>query len=290
MRIKHYQRLQKIILFVFVIISVIFLISHLSSVYINNNVRYYPDYDQLDLIPILEKNELSNDDYKTLFYQTGLGPSAIDEIRSRTNYDHTMITSYQDDFFYPMPFAPFRSGVITPLYSVNEKGQRSYGFEFAPYHNGYVFVTDSTHTLGFRHGHSAVITDSERGESIEALTLGETSSLVSVTSWRYRPTFIMLKLKNTNQETLDEIAQYAIDELLDIPYDLTVGFLSPKNPPLEKIKGTHCSHLVWYLFMQFGYDVDADGGWLVTPQDIMYSDMFEVVQIYGLNPDDFWSD
>jgi hypothetical protein len=40
--------------------------------------------------------------------------------------------------------------------------------------------------------------------------------------------------------------------------------------------------------MQFGYDADYDGSWLVTPKDIANSDLFEIVQIYGVDPADIW--
>ena len=74
----------------------------------------------------------------------------------------------------------------------------------------------------------------------------------------------------------------------NIPYGLTIGLLSKKNPNLINIKSTQCSHLVWYPFKQFGYDIDSDGSWLVTPKDIANSDLFEVVQIYGVDPSDIW--
>ena len=98
----------------------------------------------------------------------------------------------------------------------------------------------------------------------------------------------MLKLKDTSQETLDEIAEFAKNNLLDIPYGLTVGLTSKKNPSPDNIISTQCSHVVWYPLMQFGYDVDYDGSWLVTPKDIENSDLFEIVQIYGVDPADIW--
>lgn len=288
MTIFFSKRFQKIVTLVILILFLTVLGMHFSGVYINHHIRYYPDYQKIDLYPILEKNELSQEDYKTLFYQTGLGPIAIDELRAKDNYSHEMILSFQEDFFADTPYIPFRDGFVTAAYNVDEEGNRVNAFDLAPYHNGYVFLTNASHTLGWRHGHTAIITDEISGESIEALTLGEDSTLSSVSSWRRRPTFIMLRLKDVPQETLDDIASYAKENLVGIPYHLTVGLFSPKNPPIDELSGTHCSHLVWYPFMQFGYDIDSDGGWLVSPHDIMHSELFEVVQIYGLDPDDFW--
>ena len=51
---------------------------------------------------------------------------------------------------------------------------------------------------------------------------------------------------------------------------------------------THCSHLVWQAYKHFGYDIDSDGGPLVTCNDIARSDLLEVVQVYGFDPDALW--
>ena len=73
--------------------------------------------------------------------------------------------------------------------------------------------------------------------------------------------------------------------ILDIPYGLLTGI--PNKEP-DTIKKTQCSHLVWYPYKHFGYDIDSDGSWLVTPKDIANSDLFEVVQVYGVNPEEIW--
>jgi hypothetical protein len=98
----------------------------------------------------------------------------------------------------------------------------------------------------------------------------------------------MLKLKDADEEKLNDIASFSKKYMHDIPYVLTIGLLSKKNPETEKINGTQCSHLVWYPFKNFGYDIDSDGSWLVTPKDITNSDLFEVVQIYGVDPSEIW--
>ena len=36
-----------------------------------------------------------------------------------------------------------------------------------------------------------------------------------------------------------------------------------------------------------GYDIDRSGGNIVTVQDILYHPDFEIVQIYGVDPDEF---
>ena len=61
----------------------------------------------------------------------------------------------------------------------------------------------------------------------------------------------------------------------------------PDKAPAD-LKKTQCSHLVWYPYAQFGYDIDSDGSWLVTPKDITNSEYLEVVQVYGVDPEEIW--
>ena len=163
-----------------------------------------------------------------------------------------------------------------------------YGFNLAPYENGYILLTKATHSLGWRHGHAGIVTDADNQETLEAVLLGTDTTLQDINKWRVYPSFMMLKLKDTSQETLDEIAEFAKNNMLGVPYGLTVGLASKKNPAPHNIKTTQCSHVVWYPLMQFGYDTDSDGTWLVTPKDIANSDLFEIVQIYGVDPSEIW--
>ena len=247
-----------------------------------------PDYAKTDISLILDKENLSEYDYKELFYQTGLGKTAVDEIlKGEDGKDRVL--KFQENFFKDTKVLCESIGIITSQESiVNDEGKLIYGFDLAPYDNGYVLITKATHSLGWRHGHAAIITDAENKETLEAVILGSNTRLQNVDNWRVYPSFMMLKLKDTSQETLDEVAKFAKDNLYDIPYGLTVGLTEKKNPNPEKIKTTQCSHLAWYPFMQYGYDVDSDGSWLVTPKDIANSDLFEVVQIYGVDPKDIW--
>jgi len=67
---------------------------------------------------------------------------------------------------------------------------------------------------------------------------------------------------------------------------LTTGILSKKNQ--KNPNRTHCAHLVWRAFKQFGIDLDSNGGKIVKPQDIANSPHLEVVQIYGFHPEKLW--
>ena len=281
--IKH----KKIFIFVMILVLISLVIQIMNAV-IEPMGYFHPDYDKINISPILNKEIFSENDYKELLYQTGLGKTAIDEImKEQGGIDK--IFKFQEDFFRNNNALCESIGIITSQESiVNSKGKAMYGFDLAPYENGYVLITKATHSLGWRHGHAAIVTDAEKGETLEAILLGSNSQLQDINKWRVYPSFIMLKLKDTSQDTLNAIAGFAKNNLNGIPYGLTVGLTSRKNPNPENISSTQCSHLVWYPFMQFGYDVDSDGSWLVTPKDIANSDLFEVVQIYGVNPKEIW--
>ncbi len=279
----------KKILVISLILLTIYTLVSIMEMIIEPMGYIYPDYEKTDLLPILNKTELSEDDYKEIFYQTGLGKTAVDEILKNKDSGNNMIIKYQDNFFRKNNIICEAIGIITSQESlVNEENKPIYGFDLAPIKNGYVLVTKATHSLGWRHGHAAIVTNADNNETLEAVILGSNTMLQNINKWRVYPSFMMLKLKDTSQETLNEIAKFAKDNLNDLPYGLTIGLTSKKNPDPEAIKSTQCSHLVWYPFMQNGYNVDSDGSWLVTPKDIAKSDLFEVVQVFGVDPRSIW--
>lgn len=287
-----YEKIKNIrhkkLIFTALVLLAIFLIISVMEVLIEPAGYFRPDYDKTDISSILAKENYTEDDYKELFYQTGLGKTAVDEIMKDEN-GADKILDYQENFFKTNNILCEPIGIITSQESiVNSEGKSMYGFNLAPYENGYVLITKATHSLGWRHGHAAIITDAENKETLEAVILGSNTRFQNINKWRIYPSFIMLKLKDTSQETLNNIAEFAKNNLNDITYGLTVGLTSKKNPDPDDISSTQCSHLAWYPFMQYGYDVDSDGSWLVTPKDIANSDLFEVVQIYGVNPEAIW--
>ncbi|MDW5299136.1 MAG: hypothetical protein SA378_03210 [Sedimentibacter sp.] len=286
-KIKHTKHKKSA--FIITAILLIFTIITIMEAIIEPAGYIRPDYSKTDISTILENNTISEENYKELFYQTGLGKTAIDEILKDKDSGIAKILKFQEIFFKENNISCESIGIITSQESiVNAEGKIMYGFNLAPYENGYVLITKATHSLGWRHGHAAIITDAEKGETLEAVILGSDTILQNINKWRTYPSFIMLKLKDTSSETLNEIANFAKNNLIDIPYGLTIGLTSNKNPDPKSIKSTQCSHLAWYPFMQFGYDVDSDGSWLVTPKDIANSDLFEVVQIYGVDPNEIW--
>lgn len=280
--------LKKLLILLFVISSIILIIAVRTRL-TKPLAHVKPDYDKISIVKLLDKKELSDEDYKNIFYQTGLGASAIDSLLADKANGKNKILEFQENFFKDVNIFYQKITPITYQESVlDDNGNIVFGTELAPYENGYILVTRATYSAGWRHGHAAIITDSKYGEILEAAVLGEDSQIASIDSWRYYPNFILLKLKNAEQSELDEIAEFAVKALYKVPYRLTVGIFSSKYKDGINPAGTHCSHLVWYPFKKFGYDLDSNGGILITPQDIANSPYLEVVQVYGFNPKDLW--
>lgn len=280
---------RKIIVFLISIIFIFFIAIYTLEIVIEPQGYVSPSYEKIDITHFLAQETLSGDDYKVLFYQTGLGKVAIDELLKNKETGKDDIQEFQYNFFANKNILCEKIGIITSQESfIDNKGTYKYGFNLAPFQNGYVLITKATHSMGWRHGHAAIVTDAEKGETLEAVILGQNSQFQDINKWKTYPSFMMLKLKDTSPETLNEIASFSREYMYDEPYGLLIGLFSPKNPEPNSIKGTQCSHLVWYPFMQYGYDIDSDGWWLVTPKDIANSDLFEIVQIYGVDPDDIW--
>ena len=98
---------------------------------------------------------------------------------------------------------------------------------------------------------------------------------------------MVLRLKNATLEERLAIARDAEEQLKGIPYTLIVGIFMAKDQGTMP-EGTHCSHLVWQAYKNAGYDIDPDGGPVVTCRDIANSPYFEIVQTYGFDPLSGW--
>ena len=85
----------------------------------------------------------------------------------------------------------------------------------------------------------------------------------------------MLRLK-ASDEARESVAAYARKVLVGIPYRLGAGMVGDKDMN-GRFWGTQCAHIVWAAYERMGYDVDGDGGWLVTPSDFLESGWLEVV-------------
>lgn len=281
-RVKRITKKLAILLVIFICIL------YSLNWFIEKDGAWRPEYTKVELESILGKEEFSEEDYHTVLLQTGLGRDATDELLKENigNTRERVFEQYQDNFFSSGVYECRQIGMITNEERIRDRdGFPVKGFEIPSLENGDVIITKATHSIGWRHGHAAIVTDASKGETLEAILWGYNSVFQKTSKWQTYPTFILLRLKDDEADVADQIAQYAKKNIYDIPYGLFTGI--PNKAP-EGIKKTQCSHLVWYPYAHFGYDIDSDGSWLVTPKDIANSDSFEVVQVFGVNPDEIW--
>jgi len=165
--------------------------------------------------------------------------------------------------------------IIKEEYKESENGQREYLPKFTDIQNGDILVTDSTYCFCFRHGHAALVVDAEKGITLEAFGIGTESELSKLSEWRRYPHVKVLRLK-APAEIRTNVASYAVQNMRGIPYMLSPGAIDDKD--MDGVYwGTQCAHLIWAAFQAYGYDTDGDGGWLVTPEDFVRSDILYVV-------------
>lgn len=247
-----------------------------------------------------EGEKLSERDYELLFRQTGLGRAAVDFLIG--NNREQELLGLQEMFFADVTVECEANTIVT-------REERITADASIPYvENGDILITFNSHALGWRNGHAAMVVDAEKRLTLEARVLGTSTTVMSMNHWESYPSFVVLRLKNTTKEQREAIASYAVENLTDIPYRLEAGVMERLKKLLTTslarmkatgadhadnlagnggtaittLSGTHCAHLVWYAYEYFGYDLDSDGGMIVTPGDIFESPLLEIVQIYGM--------
>ena len=250
----------------------------LGAVYSMHAWEYWrPDYEKTDILPILEKRELSEEDYKVLYAQTGLTKLGIDDLLSEGKAGR--ILQIQELYFKPFTvendcFAPF-----TYMAEIN------WNALLTTLKDGDILISATTFTSWFRYGHSALVVDGADKLVVESVSPGERSELASALEFTDRASFMVLRAKA--EETLRrEVAKYARENLVNLPYRLTMGIFFKKFK--QTPTASHCSHLVWYAYKKYGIDLDSTGGGVVTPRDIARSLNLELVQTFGFNPEKLW--
>ncbi len=261
------RKLMKI-LWLMVIIS-----SYISSVfYTEYHTRYNPDYDEIDISFLIEKTEYTDYEYELIFMQTGLGKCAVDTLKNKAD-----LLTFQKNFF---DIPEYKCEIVTPV-SFGERVTNG-SVKFAPIQNGDVLVSLNSHVMSWRCGHAGIVVDAKEGTTLEAVVIGQNTKTQNITKWKKYPSFIILRLKDADNIEREEIANSAIEYLNDKPYRTFIGVYPKKYCCISEAKGTQCAHLVWMAYAANGYDIDSNKGLVVTPHDIMNSDLFEIVQVYGI--------
>lgn len=263
-----------------------------------------PECPQENLLPILQKEALTEADYALLFHQTGLARPGIDELYASNR--QWELLGLQQRFFASAEVECSSCNLVTRSERLTNFRSIVYGVDFLPtVQTGDILITFNGHVFGWRSGHAAIVVDAKERLTLEAIMPGCDSGICSLESWEEYPGFALLRLKGASAEEREEIAAYAREYLTGLPYSLTaltcegegrkamrgIDVLGAKDAPpaprneasaSAQLSGTQCAHLVWYAYYHFGYDLDSDGGFVVTPHDIYHSGLLELVQIYGL--------
>ena len=249
----------------------------------HQNSIYTPSYPRTDLKPILDKQNITQIDSQILFMQTGLSSSAISHLQSNQNWK-TRIIEYQEQFFHQVKTECqplFGTLVMTEVAKdQSEINQIPPIIDTRP---GDILVSFSTHTLGWRHGHSALVIDETK--TLESRVIGQNSSYDTIRRWQEYPCFAVLRVKGLTDVQLAQVLSYSVSNLYDIPYRLTgeIFFRSPEQYDHTGF-GVNCSSLIWYAYQSAGIELDSNGGPFTTPYDLLSSDQVEIIQIYGINP------
>lgn len=226
----------------------------------------------------LENQEgLTEKEYAFIFSETGLGKSAVDSLGGNPE----KIREYRQYYLADKDYGCVRNGVFAcHEYITDSEGCAIQNPPFANLENGDIIITLSIHSLGWRHGHAAIVVDAEKGITAQAVMIGEKSALGSVNEWYGFPLVAVLRAKDVDADVRNEIARFTEEKLIGIEYSLMSGLFSGRDadtiPP-----ATHCAHYVWYAYNCFGIDIDSNGGRIVTPKEILHSDKLEIVQVYG---------
>lgn len=264
---------------IILILVVILLVRHFYN-NSDNVLLWTPNIEYQDIDSIIEKEVLTEEDYITIFNQTGISPNSVNEILK--NNDISIIKELNTLYFDRQEIEqkylcfPF----TTMEYNVNESTP------IVPLKDGDILINFSTSTLDWRHGHSALVIDAENDKTIEHTLVGAQSHMGTISSWGKQPKFVVLRYED--EEIINKVVEFAKENLIGVDYDIFVGIDGKKDKSDEKRKyASNCSHIVWQAFKSQGIDIDSNGGVFVTPNDIALSNKLKVVQIMGIDTTEY---
>ena len=177
---------------------------------VDASARVLPSYAREDISALLEKESWTEEDYRTLYLQTGLGRSALDEMQG----DAERILEFQDALYYEGELAHEEVAITTKR---DIFADASYRAPIVDLQNGDVLVTSTCHSFGWRNGHAALVVNARNRSTLESVSLGVPSVVNTYgDDWfRYGTNFMVLRLKDADESARDAIAQTALERLGD---------------------------------------------------------------------------
>ncbi len=279
--------------------------------------HYTPDYGAVDIAVLLDGRVLTDADYQLIFRQTGLAPAGVEQLREECSGEVEHALLFLQNRFFAEPEITCRrdmflvwsewlvpgdlsapSAMLVSREEGWQVGQMTSGQCFPALQEGDILISFSSHIFGWRSGHAGIVVDAAEGLTLEAIAVGYDSGIRSLEDWAEYPSVAVLRLKGVSRKERARVAEFSREYLAGIPYHIASFTWPAPDPPVPAEaschpaipsiphipSGTQCAHLVWTAYAHFGYDLDSDGGVVVTPADLFQSDLLEVVQVYGLDP------
>ncbi len=267
------QKLKKFICITLAVTLILVgLVYYLQDVYCHKDGYFAPDYPRVELTP--------KTDYQTIFEQTGIGRSTAQKLIAEDKFD--LILEAQEIFFNP----PKQKCNNMLSFITKEDRMEDIGVKFLDLQPGDILVSLSTHTLGWRHGHAGLVIDEE--SILESEVIGTQSKINPLYHFTTYSNYAVLRVKDITPQQQEEIVAFAKENLQGVWYSIAAGFVGNKAPSYDSDNfRVQCAYLVWYAWNYMGYDLDFDGGRLVSTYDILHSNKVEIVQVFGMNPKEF---
>lgn len=223
-----------------------------------------------------EGKPLSQEQQALLMEQTGLGRPGLEAVLEDENGDYLL--ECQQAWFAQWATECVDNGLTSSEELLVDARQPAlYDLQA-----GDILVSLNSHTVGYRHGHAALVVEGERGVTLEAATMGTDSMILSASHWRNYPSLVQLRLKSDRydaQEVGQQAADAALEQLKGVPYDLFCGFFLP-SLPVQPPESVQCASLVWYAYALVGVDLQLQG-LMASPTALLNSPELEVVQAFG---------
>lgn len=276
-------KLGKIITTACLMLAVIAAILGALTLFGEQNSATEPSLEKIDLSAIIQKDTLTEQDYAILWEQTGLGKTILQSLWQEPNRKEILLAE-QERFFH----APDHSCLSLALFSRSEViTDREEYYPLYDLQPGDVLLTKSTHTLCYRHGHSALYIGG--GELLEAAAIGLPTDTAKAELWGQYPSGIHLRLKESvakeqgaDSKTLGaQAADYAKTELADDNYHLLAGAFHIGT----ETDHTQCAHLIYAAYQSCGVEVSSRN-FPVTPHSLLESGRFEILRYWGFDPKD----
>ncbi len=313
---KRYTRKQKIGLWLLVITVIVFLVWLWCSM-AEKSAHVMPAYPRIDIEAYLQKERLSTEEHEILFQQTGLAEVAVEELLQSGRTQEILLA--QENLFREVEIECTANTIISREercvgghIPYVEEGDilisfNSHVFGWRNGHAAIVVDAEKRLTLEARVlGTDSVIMSMEHWEKypsfvvlrLKGATKEERKEIAdyakeNLAGVPYRLTAgmksAMTRAENIYNRSVfggnGDIWKDGFGVMLTRVNESELGRNEAVmiNTAEESITGTHCAHLVWCAYEHYGYNLDSDGGLIVTPCDIYGSSLLEPVQVYGMD-------